>query len=407
MLLLLGFVWWPLYDFTCFYHRTPAERRELWQEVKQKHPQMNLPDEPRDIPSALELLRFHGEVINPLILAAAKMPKPYIEDYYALLEKLDLASNQAIMPVAVPCQFGIESGEWLSFQARSWENGSRLGMTKREAVDSFYRGYLRGAEDETTKKYELATSVEKSIFAWRLFIQSLWNIYWRGLLLSFSVFLLRIVTDRRSSIKDELLIAPGRFLRMLILWPLGLIVYPQEAETAVAVKYRWLEAEFRRDKKWDYHLTREEEDHLKQMAHLPFADFKKVLRVIAEAQKDHHRRSVVMACAGMFWLILVVPLVRIAVIEMPVVATASVCLIVQQLDDDTSARAGPLSDHLFFHNLPAILNTWFWVLEEGKSVSWEKTVIYESPDLSPPGTVPKYFFVSIWFLVFIKSPLAS
>jgi hypothetical protein len=133
------------------------------------------------------------------------------------------------------------------------------------------------------------------------------KLYLQMMLFCFFWFLLRLAGPRDwgwcskdTTIRDELLLAPGRFVRAVVFWPVWFKVYGKFTDPAKALRYARLKVEYLRQKSGLEQLTPQEEQRLREQAEKPFEEFARAMAVLKE-QRTLVKRSL---AAATFWFLL-------------------------------------------------------------------------------------------------------
>jgi len=130
---------------------------------------------------------------------------------------------------------------------------------------------------------------------WNNLFWGLLAIYFKLMLFSFLFYLVRLsLCQGGHSLKGELLMAPGRFVRAVVFWPQWLMTYGCDTDPAVFLRYLRLKAELLRSKPLLYQLTPVEEAFLHREAEQPIKNFDQIL-VALRGQEIVVRRSLAVA----------------------------------------------------------------------------------------------------------------
>jgi len=106
--------------------------------------------------------------------------------------------------------------------------------------------------------------------------------------------------NKSTTIRDELLLAPGRFARAVILWPAWFNVYGKFTDPAKALRYARLKVQYLRQKSGLEQLTPKEEQRLREQAEKPLEEFARAMAALKE-QRVLVKRSL---AAAMLWFLL-------------------------------------------------------------------------------------------------------
>jgi len=104
----------------------------------------------------------------------------------------------------------------------------------------------------------------------------------------------------KTTLRDELVLAPGRFIKAVVFWPIWFKVYGRFTDPAKAMRYARLKIEYLRQKKGFEQLLPHEEEMLRREAEQPLANFERALARL-KTQERAVKRSLV---AAMLWFLL-------------------------------------------------------------------------------------------------------
>lgn len=124
-----------------------------------------------------------------------------------------------------------------------------------------------------------------------------------------------------TTLRDELLLAPGRFVRAVIFWPAWFNVYGKFTDPAKALRYARLKVEYLRQKSGLEQLTPQEEQHLHEQAEKPLEEFARAIAAL-KGQRALVKRSL---AAAMLWFLLGFFLAPFASPRSKVFQTAGFC----------------------------------------------------------------------------------
>lgn len=237
-----------------FFHQPTQEEIEYqWQIIGRLNNCALMPEIRPVRPTRLAVSNFYDTQVKPLWQKTAAQKEQYfLEDYFDDLDKMLVLCQANFMPLLYPLAvetygIGMEEAEWLATQ-----NGWR----QKENQQNPDLGLVRlKRQEEYTRWYEQATAIGEPDFDWLMLGQWLLFTYLKGMVISYLVFLIRLKGDPRSSIKQELVMAPLRFAKMLLGWPVYLFIYPYYTDTAMELRRLRLKAEYLRDKPISYRLT--------------------------------------------------------------------------------------------------------------------------------------------------------
>jgi len=106
---------------------------------------------------------------------------------------------------------------------------------------------------------------------------------------------------QKLSLKDELLICPERFFLRSILWPKWCLAYPFHEDTAEAIRFIRLKAEYLKYKPLGYQLSKEEDYRLRAEARQPIKNFDDIIRKIYGLETPRvARNALAMAYLSLF-----------------------------------------------------------------------------------------------------------
>lgn len=125
----------------------------------------------------------------------------------------------------------------------------------------------------------------------------------------------------KTTLRDELVLAPGRFVRAVLLWPAWFNVYGRFTDPAKALRYARLKVEYLRQKTGLEQLTPAEEEYLREQAEKPLQEFDKAIAALKE-QRALVKRSL---AAAMFWFLIGFFFAPFVSPRSKVYQTASIC----------------------------------------------------------------------------------
>lgn len=129
-------------------------------------------------------------------------------------------------------------------------------------------------------------------------------IYLKMMLFCFVWYPLRLIdpwhSGGRTKLREELVFAPGRFIKAVVLWPVWFKVYGRFTSPAKAVRYARLKVEYLRQKSGAEQLLPHEEEMLRRQVEQPLEDFERALARL-KTQEQAVKRSLV---AAAFWFLI-------------------------------------------------------------------------------------------------------
>ncbi len=382
LVIVVATVRWVKQGFVGYVPRPQVIVQVEWKAIRERpeFADLNLPTEPLQFSNdAIVHDRFARDYIYPILEDAQRrcdQGEFYREDYFRMYRQVVTIYRNHNMPFTIGGFVGINYADWQTIQAQAERKGSRLSdETELEQIIDENREYIQSYE----RQYELLTSVKLKRFDHGAFWLWLLIADLKIMLITLGVFILRIIRSREITLRDEIVLAPGRFLSMLVCWPIGLLFYPDGSDTARRLKQSRLIAEYLRDKHWSYRLSTEEEAMIEQM--LDQGSLKTLLTQIAAKQDVRYRRSLVTVYSSMLFGCVFLSL-RVGVTILPLVTEQTVIVaaatVVQLPPVDSVTSIVPVA-------LPAILP------HEGETlVFWPLLRLLPRPmnEMKPPHRDP-------------------
>jgi len=184
----------------------------------------------------------------------------------------------------------------------------------RQMAENMRRPYLVPESERITEDVDRRLAIaagdtlpeERENLDWCLFLTKIGRfllmIYIKMMLFCLFWYPLRIIGDyaRKTSFCEEILLAPERFFKAVVFWPVWFNVYGRFTDPARALRYTRLKVEYLRQKKGLEQLLPYEEEMLRRQAEQPLEDFEQALKFL-RAQETTVKRSLLVAC---FWFLL-------------------------------------------------------------------------------------------------------
>ena len=303
-LLLLAGIVWILSGMDWIRAKTPEEKQANWEAIGRSNKFVVTPQCPQ-FPSRAEAETFFVQTINPIWEKAAKRKNYYVEDYHADSDRIFKLCQKNLMPL-----FAGRRG--FSFWPKARDRAKKNGWKKPVSRDQRDKISMLRIDREMnyTAWYNQASSDSPKI-EWRACLNWLWISYWKGMLVCLLIFLIRIVSSSQAKLRDELTLAPLRFIKMLLVWPFSIFVYPHYTKTAIGLRAKRLEAEYLRSKSWNYQLSFSEKMELRELARQSRFSLKQLLTIIRSQQNVEQRKSLVLVFGIMMVWLIVSPLLRV------------------------------------------------------------------------------------------------
>ncbi|MFA5029915.1 MAG: hypothetical protein WC518_04270 [Patescibacteria group bacterium] len=282
----------------CFVHHPTAEEIEKqWQIIGRMNNCVILPEIRPTRPSPEETAKFYSTTVKNLWQQGlAKEEQYFLEDYFADLQKqLDLCKANLM-----PLRYSFDVDAWGSGMDDAQQLAMKNGWRDKKNEEDFDSLAQMKREEQYSNWYSRATAIADPKIDWLAIARWLLTTYLKGIVVCFILYLVRLWADDTLGLRSEIGLAPLRFAKMLVGWPVYVWLYPHETTAATELRRLRLKAEYLRDKPSGYQLSAAEKAYLAELASQPRFQLHQLLALI-QAEQDLARRKA-LATVGLLML---------------------------------------------------------------------------------------------------------
>jgi len=327
---------WCCWNMHVTYRPTAEEVERNWQSLKRAYPDVMPETRPTgQDPNAID--RFYTKQVNPVWQAAMDSEDYSMEGYYVALDQVVQLCKTNSMPFRTTFTkfmdaYGKAGGiGWRTVDGYS--DWAELSMDRCDTVMNYETCYSRAVKMANLK------------INWAALGFWLLTAYLKSMAISMAIFVFRIIISANTRLRDELMVAPRRFIKMVLVWPYGLCIYPNWTIAAIAWKRTRLTAEFLRDKPIGHCLSGEEKEWLEKLARQSSINLKLLLSAISNKQVNGKRKSLIFIYMIMIAWLFASSLLRLGSV-CAYVLDHSVSIGIVMVITETIAETGSVADAL-------------------------------------------------------------